>query len=285
MQVSENPINPLRAITVVVALLIMLPLSAQELTLQTVLDNYRQAIGGDAAIAQVRSVFIQGRTLATENSAEMPFKAWYEPAQQHLRLEYLYLGVPGVVSYDGERGWNVLPVISNRQAMPMRGADLMQIREQADFFGPLIQPQDKQVALQLLAPESAAAGTLQRIEVKRSFTMPAAETEPDDNAAAAPDQTAAQPLQETSIWKLSSINWLPQEVASEDRLADGSRRTLTVRYSDYRSVAVTDTTHIVWPFRVETDDGSGALQINVLDEIRLNVPTDQVQFDLSTDPR
>lgn len=277
----------LRTIAAIFLLLIMPAGSAQDLTLATVLENYRQAIGGDDAIAQVRSVFIQGRTLATKNTAEMPFKAWYEPAKNHLRLEYLYLGVPGVVSFDGERGWNVLPVISNRQAMPMLGADLLQIREQADFFGPLIQPDDKQVALRLLAPETTGDGTLQRIEVRRSFSLPAAAATGEDvSKDAAAGKATTQSVEETSIWKLSSSSWLPQVVASEDRLADGSSRTLTVRYSDYRRVAAAGgEVSIVWPHRVATDDGSGEPQINVLDEISLNVPMDQVEFDLSTDPR
>jgi len=277
----------LRTIAAIFVLLIMPAGSAQELTLATVLENYRQAIGGDDAITQVHSVFIQGRTLATKNTAEMPFKAWYEPAKNHLRLEYLYLGVPGVVSFDGERGWNVLPVISNRQAMPMQGADLLQIREQADFFGPLIQPDDKQVALRLLAPETTGDGTLQRIEVRRSFSLPAAAAAGQDGSKdAAAGKAVTQTVNETSIWKLSSSSWLPQVVASEDRLADGSSRTLTVRYSDYRRVAAAKgEVSIVWPHRVATDDGSGEPQINVLDEISLNVPMEQVEFDLSADPR
>lgn len=277
----------LRTIAATFLLLIMPAGSAQDLTLATVLENYRQAIGGDDAIAQVRSVFIQGRTLATKNTAEMPFKAWYEPDKNHLRLEYLYLGVPGVVSFDGEHGWNVLPVISNRQAMPMQGADLLQIREQADFFGPLIQPDTKHVALRLLAPETTSEGRLQRIEVTRSFSLPAADaTSENGSEDAAADKTTAQAVEEVSIWKLSSSSWLPQMVVSADRLDDGSSRTLTVRYSDYRRVATAEEeVSIVWPHRVATDDGSGEPQINVLDEISLNVPMDQVKFDLSVDPR
>jgi hypothetical protein len=264
-------------------LLLMQPLHAEELTLQSVLDSYRQAIGGVAAIEQVRSVYVQGRTLATENSAEMQFKAWYEPRHNHLRLEYLYLGVPGVISYDGERGWNVLPVISNRQPIPMQGADLLQIREQADFFGPLIRPEDNNLKLTLLSPQQSADGQLQRIEVRRSYTLPQPATVQDDSAAAT---TETESVVETSIWKISSSNWLPQVVTSEDRLPDGSQRTLTVRYSDYRKVVgEPGQAGIVWPHRVETDDGVGELQINVLDEIKLNVALDQVRFDLSDDSR
>lgn len=267
----------------------MLMPSLQAANLQTVLDNYRQAIGGEAAIERVQSVFIEGRTLATETSAEMPFKAWYEPAQQRLRLEYVYLSVPGVVSYDGTRGWNVLPVISDRQPIEMQGTDLLQIREQADFFGPLIHPADKNIILKLLSPQQTDDGELQRIEVTRSFTLP---PPPTATSATAPDAAAAadsepERVEETSIWKLSSLSWLPQEVVSEDRLADGSTRKLIVRYSDYRKVAVPGTRQagMIWPHRVETDAGSGKLQINVLDKISLNVSLDQVRFDLSGDPR
>jgi len=275
------------AIMLTTLLLLLQPLQAEELTLQSVLDRYRQAIGGDAAIEQLRSVFIQGRTLATENSAEMPFKAWYEPRQNHLRLEYLYLGVPGVVSYDGERGWNVLPVISNRQPIPMQGTDLLQIREQADFFGPLLHPEKNKLQLTLLSPQQATDGQLQRIEVRRSYTVPppavdVGDTAPVDSAAAGNE---TESVLQTSIWKLSNSSWLPQVVESEDRLADGNQRKLIVRYSDYRKVGEPGQAGIVWPHRVETDNGSGEPQINVLDEIKLNVALDQVQFDLSDDSR
>ena len=156
---------------IVAAILLLSSAQAAELTLQTVLDNYRQAIGGAAAIDNVQSVYVEGKTLATENSPEMPFKAWYEPKQQRLRLEYTYMGVPGVVSYDGERGWNVLPVVSNRQPLPMQGMDLQQIREQADFYGPLLASADDNVKLALLSPQQTDAGELQRVEVTRSFTV------------------------------------------------------------------------------------------------------------------
>ncbi len=266
--------------TVCILVLTAQPLLADALSLQAVLDRHRQAIGGDAAIMNVRSVFIQGRTLATEDTVEMPFKAWYQPAQHRMRLEYLFLGVPGVVSYDGERGWNVPPVISNRQAMPMQGADLLQIREQADFFGPLIHPRDDNVTLTLLPPQQTAEGVLQRIEVQRRYTLP---------RSAPPQADAAEPATDSavvvSIWKLDGSTWLTREVESQLQLADGSKLKLTVSYGDYRVVTGPDQTTIVWPHRVTTDDGSGAQQINVLDQISINVPLDDVRFDLSPDQR
>jgi hypothetical protein len=266
---------------IVAAILLLSSAQAAELTLQTVLDNYRQAIGGAAAIDNVQSVYIEGKTLATENSPEMPFKAWYEPKQQRLRLEYTYMGVPGVVSYDGERGWNVLPVVSNRQPLPMQGMDLQQIREQADFYGPLLASADDNVKLALLSPQQTDAGELQRVEVTRSFTVP--QQTPEQDAAA--DAAATEEITETAVWKLDSTSWLPQVVVSEDRLADGSTSRLTVRYDDYREVTGPGRARLVWPHRVASDDGSGEPQINELAEIRLNVPLDQIVFDLSADPR
>lgn len=281
----------------VTSLLLLPPLLAQEPSLQQVLDHYRDALGGEQAIAAVRTVRIEGETLTPADgdmnatatvspdqdvsiSKAMPFTAWYQLPENRLRLQYMYLGVPGVVSYDGAQGWHIPPVISNRQALPMTGVDLLNIREQADFFGPLINSATKNVQLKLLSPQQMGDRSVQRIEVKRQLMLapeptPATGSEPAEQSNAQ-QQDVHEPIIETSIWKLDSASGLPVEVESEERTEDGSVQKFTVSYSDYRTAGP-----IIWPHRVVTDAGSGNQQINVLNTVSINIPLDQVQFDYS----
>jgi hypothetical protein len=137
------------------------------------------------------------------------------------------------------------------------------------------------VQLKLLSPQQMGDRSVQRIEVKRQLMLepeatPDTGAEPAEQSNTQQQDVVAEPIIETSIWKLDSASGLPVEVESEDRAADGSVQKFTVSYSDYRAAGP-----IIWPHRVVTDDGSGNQQINVLNKVSINIPLDQVQFDYS----
>ena len=124
-----------------------MPLAAEE-TLDDVLNNHFEAIGGLDAWQAVESLRMDGR-MVMPTGMEAPFSMTFARPMK-TRLEFTFQGMTGIQAYDGETAWAIMPFMgsSDPQVMPDEQAKMM--REQADFDGPLVNWKEKGNELELV---------------------------------------------------------------------------------------------------------------------------------------
>lgn len=110
------------------------PVAAEDL--ETILDRYVEAKGGAQAWSEVESASMTG-TMLMGHGMEAPFRMEFKQPQK-IRLEFDVQGMTGVQAFDGEKGWMIMPFMGKTTPEAMAEEDLKQIRENADFDGPLM---------------------------------------------------------------------------------------------------------------------------------------------------
>ena len=118
------------------------PLVAQddEPTVDELIEKNLEARGGREALENVESARITG----TMSMAGMEAPFVYEwKAPDKVRIEFTLQGMTGVQAYDGETGWMLMPFMGKTEPEKMSPEDASMIKEDADFRGPLFDPESK----------------------------------------------------------------------------------------------------------------------------------------------
>lgn len=116
------------------------PLAAQEPTAEELIAQNLEAKGGEDAWNAVESARISG-TMSMAGQ-EVPF-TYYWKAPDRVRIEFEVQGMTGIQAYDGEAGWSYMPFMGKTEAEKMATEDVEQIKNDADFRGPLVNPEEK----------------------------------------------------------------------------------------------------------------------------------------------
>lgn len=135
--------NRLALIPVLVALpLCGTPLAAQdgEPTAEELIEKNLEAKGGREALESVESARITGTM--NMGGMEAPFVYQWK-APDKVRIEFTLQGMTGVQAYDGETGWMLMPFMGKTEPEKMSTEDAAMIKEDADFRGPLFDPESK----------------------------------------------------------------------------------------------------------------------------------------------
>jgi outer membrane lipoprotein-sorting protein len=77
---------------------------------------------------------------------------------EKMRLDFTVQGMTGTQAYDGSSGWMLMPFMGKKEAEPMTGDMLKDVKEQADFDGPFIDYAKKGYTIELLG-EGEVEGT------------------------------------------------------------------------------------------------------------------------------
>lgn len=147
---------------VVVALLV-LPVVAEELTLDQVLENHYEALGGLDAIKGMDTATFVGR-MAMGPGAEAPFKMFFKRPMR-ARLEFTMQGMTGIQAYDGETAWMVMPFMGKSDPEVMAEDQAKNMQEQADLDGPLVDWQEKGHKVELIGLEDVDGTEAYKIKV------------------------------------------------------------------------------------------------------------------------
>lgn len=146
----------------VVALLV-LPAIAEELTLDQVLENHYEALGGLDAIKGMETASFVGR-MAMGPGAEAPFKMFFKRPMR-ARLEFTMQGMTGIQAYDGETAWMVMPFMGKSDPEVMAEDQAKNMQEQADIDGPLVDWQEKGHKVELIGLEDVDGTEAYKIKV------------------------------------------------------------------------------------------------------------------------
>jgi outer membrane lipoprotein-sorting protein len=136
-----------RFVVPVLALLIAVTSSAAELTLDEILAKHAAARGGLDRLHAVQSVRLTGTM--SMHGADMPLTITKKRPEK-MRLDFIAQGMTATHGYDGANGWQVMPFMGKKDAEPLAGEMLAQIREEADFDGALIDSAKKGYKIELL---------------------------------------------------------------------------------------------------------------------------------------
>jgi len=109
--------------------------SAELKTADEVIAKHIEARGGMDKIQAIKSMRTLGKM--TMGPMEMPFTAEMKRPSQ-MRLEFNFQGMNAVQAFDGEKGWQIMPMMGKTDPEPMSEDDLKNIREQADFDGAMV---------------------------------------------------------------------------------------------------------------------------------------------------
>jgi len=129
---------------VLLALLALLPAwpaAAQEISLQEVLNNYYEAIGGLDAWQAVQSMKATGRRMIMPG-IEAPFTLTVKRPNK-VRLEFTFQGMTGIMAYDGETGWMVMPFMGKPEPEPVPDEEVEDLEQMADIAGVLVDYEEK----------------------------------------------------------------------------------------------------------------------------------------------
>jgi outer membrane lipoprotein-sorting protein len=121
--------------------------AASALTADEIVARHLEARGGKERILAAQAVRITGRMLLGPGT-EAPFTMeWKGP--DRMRLEFTIGGQTGVQAFDGATAWAHLPFAGRAEPEALPAERTADMRQQADFAGPLVDYQAKghQVAL------------------------------------------------------------------------------------------------------------------------------------------
>ncbi len=143
--------------------LLALPAVAEELTLDQVLANHYDALGGLDAIKGMETATFVGR-MAMGPGAEAPFKMIFKRPMM-ARMEFTMQGMTGIQAYDGETAWMIMPFMGKSDPEVMAEDQAKNMQEQADIDGPLVDWQEKDHKVELIGLEDVDGTEAYKIKV------------------------------------------------------------------------------------------------------------------------
>lgn len=143
------------------AALLTLPASAQ--TVDEISNKVCQAMGGKEKLQSVQTLRMTGKLMMGQGM-EAPFTMEVKrPAS--VRNEFVFQGMTGIQAFDGKQGWMIMPFMGKTDPEPLPEEALKQIREQADWEGPLVDYKAKGHTVEMLGKESVEGAEAYKLKV------------------------------------------------------------------------------------------------------------------------
>jgi len=142
------------------------PLAAQDAapTAEELIEKNLEAKGGREALAATRSARVNGKM--SMGGMEAPFVyEWKAPDK--LRIEFTIQGMTGIQAYDGETGWMVMPFMGKTDAEKMSPEDTAMLKDDADFRGPLFDPESKGYTVAYAGEEDVEGTPTYKLELTK----------------------------------------------------------------------------------------------------------------------
>jgi len=142
------------ALLLVLAVLFCLPLQAQDLALETVLERHFDALGGLDLIQGIQTMEGTGR-MTVGRGMEAAFTR-YAKRPNKVRLEIEIQGMTGVQAFDGETAWMFMPFMGQTSPELMPDDMAAAMLQEADMDGPLVNYEAKGHQVELMGMEDGA---------------------------------------------------------------------------------------------------------------------------------
>lgn len=143
----------LKKTSLILALVLLaLPSFAEELTLDDIIAKNVEARGGTDAWESVKTATIEGTMVMGGGAMEMPVVMTFQRPGK-VRFEMEMQGQKIVQAFDGEKGWQIMPLMGNPDPQAMSDDEAKNVRRQSDFEGPLYNYKEKGHSVELLGKE------------------------------------------------------------------------------------------------------------------------------------
>ncbi|MBI4410292.1 MAG: hypothetical protein HY561_11330 [Gemmatimonadetes bacterium] len=228
------------------ATLLTAPLTAQEPTLEQVLEKHYQALGGlDQWLATSTAKFTG--TFSLGPSMEAGFTMVVSRPRK-MRLEFTVQGMTGIQAYDGQTAWMLMPFMGKTAPEPMPEDQAKEIREQGDLDGPLMGWKEDGNQLELVGKEDVEGTPAYKLKV----TLPSGDVQ---------------------YHYLEAEHFLT--IKSEGkRMLQGREVEFETILGDYKQVGA-----LLFPHFIENRlKGSPMQQVLTITAVELNVPVDDALF-------
>jgi hypothetical protein len=87
------------------------------------------------------------------------------PPGHQVRIDFTVQGMTGTQAYDGRSGWQVMPFMGQTEPQAMAAEDVKDIRENADFAGPLFDYKEKGNKVEYLGKADLSGTTVQKLKL------------------------------------------------------------------------------------------------------------------------
>ena len=136
---------------------------AEDMTLDEVIAAHFEAIGGADNLKAVQSARLAGH-MSMGPGAEVPFTMIFARPEK-LRLEFTMQGMTAVQAYDGETAWSIMPFMGKTEPEVMAEDQAKNIKEQADFDGPLMDWKEKGHQVELMGLEETEGTEAYKLKI------------------------------------------------------------------------------------------------------------------------
>lgn len=130
-----------------------------------VIAAHIEARGGLEALRAIKNTRAEGTM--TMGPMQMPFTA--ELARPNkMRVEFNFQGMTAVQAFDGEKGWQIMPMMGKTDPEPMGPDETKQAKEQADLEGSLVDYKAKGNSVELLGVEEVDGTEAYKLKVVKA---------------------------------------------------------------------------------------------------------------------
>lgn len=147
----------------VVALLVALPLAAQELTADQIVTKNIEAHGGLAKLKSINTVKTSGK-MSLPNGLEIPFVA-YQMRPNKNRMELMVMGMTGIIAFDGTSAWQLMPFQGKTDPEPMSPEETKEMEDDSDIDGLLVDYKAKGHKVELVGKEQVEGADTYKLKV------------------------------------------------------------------------------------------------------------------------
>jgi outer membrane lipoprotein-sorting protein len=237
------------AILAVVLLLGTVAASAQELTLDQILDKNIEALGGTAALKAVRTLTISAKIVGGGGAVEMPtFTQTKVPDK--VRMEMTFQGQTTITAFDGTDGWIINPRTGSSEPQKLPEEQLRAAAGSSDMqglIGALKFMREAGATMELTGKEDVEGAPAYRIRVVLKNG-------------------------DLQTYFIDTRSFLPVEMIT--KATQGGQETEMESYpSNYRK-----TGGILMPYRTDGKVGGKTVASTVTEKIEINLPMDDSIF-------
>lgn len=136
--------------------------AAADLTVDEVIAKNIDARGGMEKMKAVKTVKMTAKIL--NHGMEVPGTMELKRPNM-IRMEFTIQGQNIVQGFDGESGWIIMPLMGVKDPQKMSDEDVKEIKEQADFDGPLVDYKDKGNTVELMGKEDVEGTSAYKLKV------------------------------------------------------------------------------------------------------------------------
>jgi len=139
-------------------------------TVEEIVAANLEAKGGEEAWIAMESGRMSGSMSMGGGAAgaiEMPFTVEFKKPHM-IRLEFTMQGMTAIQAFDGETGWAVMPFLGKTEPEEMAEDQVKQLKDQADFEGPLVNYKEKGHTVELMGSEEVDGTPAFKLKVTKA---------------------------------------------------------------------------------------------------------------------